>query len=532
MSGSHGVTGVQGSAHGTRAVRGVPGRPGVRGAPEEARASGDLGGRGGTGAVDAPGGQGVPGTRSGPRAPGTRGRGSDVPDSHGVPGRPGDHDGLDHPSAPGTHGTHGAPGTHPAPGAQEPPPRLSVAGATGPARPGFPGGAVPGGDDGHGGWLDPDTADRLLDGAPLHTGHLDAAGAARLERLGRALDTLAARHRTREPAAAELPGEAVALAAFRAARTTCPPAATPSLATVAAHSADGTDNANNTADVVHLGNAPRKPARWARPARYGLAAALAGCMIGGVAVAAGTGVLPTPFGRDRTPEPGSSVSEVVTPKPLMSPTPDDTDGREKRDGSRPGTPEGSPSHGRRNPSTSPSPGTSRPGLSTRPSIDPHRGGDPVGTPSWWPRVVQACRDYRAGKPLDGDGRRELDDAARGRERVERFCDAVLADSGSYKPGLVGGQYGGASGGGSGGGSGRQGGDQGDTDGGGEGGGEDGGGNRQSVPPQSRRTAPQSTAPQSTTPESAAPQSTPPQSGESEAGTPSVDPSENTGTPGV
>ncbi|MFD0504807.1 hypothetical protein ACFQ0G_21695 [Streptomyces chiangmaiensis] len=53
---------------------------------------------------------------------------------------------------------------------------------------------------------------------------------------------------------------------------------------------------------------------------FGLAAAVAAAMIGGVAVAAGTGALPTPFDE---PGPAASVSAAVTPhKPLLTPTPD------------------------------------------------------------------------------------------------------------------------------------------------------------------------------------------------------------------
>ncbi|MGW4274048.1 extensin, partial [Streptomyces seoulensis] len=63
-------------------------------------------------------------------------------------------------------------------------------------------------------WLDRDTAERLLRGEPLDT--VDPAVRDQAERLARALNALAADPYADAPqAAAELPGEAAALAAFR-----------------------------------------------------------------------------------------------------------------------------------------------------------------------------------------------------------------------------------------------------------------------------------------------------------------------------
>ncbi|UQX02645.1 hypothetical protein [Streptomyces sp. RerS4] len=75
--------------------------------------------------------------------------------------------------------------------------------------------------DEHNGWLDAAAADRLLRGEPAGPVGPDADPRARAAaaRLRAALDTLTP---PRSAGAAELPGEAAALAAFRAARGTAP----------------------------------------------------------------------------------------------------------------------------------------------------------------------------------------------------------------------------------------------------------------------------------------------------------------------
>ncbi|MCC3779417.1 hypothetical protein K6I33_005038, partial [Streptomyces sp. UNOB3_S3] len=92
---------------------------------------------------------------------------------------------------------------------------------------------------------------------------------------------------------APLPGEEAALAAFREARAA---SAAPAPAPVTARGA---------------GLRPVEAFRsfLRRPARTALALALAGCAVGGVAVAAGAGVLPGPFGRSgKEPSPSASVT--------------------------------------------------------------------------------------------------------------------------------------------------------------------------------------------------------------------------------
>lgn len=75
--------------------------------------------------------------------------------------------------------------------------------------------------------------------------------------------------------------------------------------------------------ITVVGGADTGPGRKGRPARgrpvsvrplrAGLAAALVGCALGSVAVAAGTGVLPTPFRSDVPPTPAASVTAAGTP---------------------------------------------------------------------------------------------------------------------------------------------------------------------------------------------------------------------------
>ncbi|MBC7271394.1 MAG: hypothetical protein H5T76_22235, partial [Streptomyces sp.] len=140
-------------------------------------------------------------------------------------------------------------------------------------------------------WLDRDTAERLLRGEPL-----DAAGADAREPARRLADALGALSAQTPLTSEELPGEDAALAAFRKARTDREEERA-ALGT-GSRARPGAD-----AGLVRIGVRPpradrsgraRRP-RWGRPLRLGLAAALTAGMVGGVAVAAGTGVLPTPF---------------------------------------------------------------------------------------------------------------------------------------------------------------------------------------------------------------------------------------------
>jgi hypothetical protein len=272
-------------------------------------------------------------------------------------------------------------------------------------------------------WLDRDAAERLLRGVPV-----DAAGEpARTDaaRLAAALENAAdAGYRYDD---GELPGEAAAMAAYRKARADA--AASGAAAGPATGIGSGTSlgtvrvtGATRPDRPGPLGRLRRGPG-LARPFRFGLATALAGCAIGGVAVAAGSGVLPT-FGDER-PTPASSVSAAETPGPLTSPTPG---------GAGTGRPSGSPGETGTPPvvppvpdHTSPSPGGTAGTTAGLPAEDGGTTagpGGPAGNGELYRKTVEACRDYRAGR-IAQDTRRRLEEAAKGPARVERFCDRLL-----------------------------------------------------------------------------------------------------------
>ncbi|MEV0323339.1 hypothetical protein ACIBKX_11850 [Streptomyces sp. NPDC050658] len=342
-------------------------------------------------------------------------------------------------------------------------------------------------------WLDRDAAERLLsgesfDGADHHTRE-------RAERLAKTLGALTADERVLAgppgDLSAELPGEEAAMAAFREARAASAGASSTRVGAAAAAAGSG--------ETVRIGGAPApgRPTRWARPVRFGLAAVLAGCMIGGVAVAAGTGVLPSPFGSRDDQGPAASASPVAPPQPLESATggastppdvePDDAhttpDGTSREPGSSapPQSPEatGGPQDG----------ATSQPGTG---SGDTRREDE---AKTWRRQVIAACRDHRDGD-LKGEKKRRLEKLLGGSEGITEACDRLLG----------GGDRQGDGSGGNGGGEDDDGGDGGDKDDDGSSGGgnehEGNGGNR--VPPVISPTYPQ-TKPTPTASYSAQPQ---------------------------
>ncbi|MFD5570214.1 hypothetical protein [Streptomyces cadmiisoli] len=256
------------------------------------------------------------------------------------------------------------------------------------------------------GWLDRETAERLLRGEPLDA--VDAAAGQRAARLAETLDALSVKP---APTGDELPGEAAALAAFRKARAEREDLALPG------------HGASSDAGLVRIGgrvrgrsSAVRRPRR-ARPVRLGLAAALAVGMIGGVAVATGTGALPTPF--DDDPGPAASVSAPAPPDPgrpsvPSSPTPGGRTGTTTPDGTPSGPPADKPA----------------PGHEGRAEDRDRKRRDRYG--KWWEAVVSACRDLRRGTDLDPERRRTLERMAGGRSRVERYCDGVLKGPGGFR----------------------------------------------------------------------------------------------------
>ncbi|MFF4410511.1 hypothetical protein ACFY2W_36390 [Streptomyces sp. NPDC001262] len=285
-------------------------------------------------------------------------------------------------------------------------------------------------------WLDDDAVERLLRGEALADtlagDTADDRARADAARLDAALGAL------RVPAPADgtpLPGEEAALAAFRTAR-----AAERDVAVAAAP-------AGSAAPVVRIGRtAARASAARSllrRPARSALALALAGCALGGVAVAAGTGVLPAPFGRGgREPAPATSVvadsdTETRAPatgEPRTGPSHGAADSGHGRSAAPSAPGSAAPGGG-----ASATPGGGLPGTASPtpapPQPDRSRGKDDgrKGDDSHPAVIAKLCRDYRdatqrnSGKGVDDDTLNALERAAGG-AAVRAYCDHVLGTS--------------------------------------------------------------------------------------------------------
>lgn len=290
-------------------------------------------------------------------------------------------------------------------------------------------------------WLDRDAAERLLRGEPVDPGEGHARADA--ERLAAALGAAA---RSARPATGELPGEAAALAAFRTVPRTAR-AGTRATASADVRSAGHTAKGSGPQTLGPVRISPlsfwgghRRASHWSRSVRFGLAASLAGCALSGVAVAAGTGVLPGPFGKHANPLPASSVSASAFPEergsgdasdrttappsgsPDVNPSPDSSGGTHQGEGDRDGTPgpvgtpdgSGAPnggSVGPRSPDATDSEGTPDGGQ------DDTSGG-----------TLQACRDYRDGK-LNDTRRRRLEKLADGADNLDQFCQEIVDKAG-------------------------------------------------------------------------------------------------------
>ncbi|MGW5419674.1 hypothetical protein [Streptomyces sp. NPDC003943] len=253
-------------------------------------------------------------------------------------------------------------------------------------------------------WLDKDAAERLLRGEAVDPGDRTARDQARL--LARALES------ARTPTAAalgpdgELPGEAAALAAFRKASAERAGAA----ATAPGHS--------GYADLGAVRLAPAAEGRrWGRSLRYGLAAAFAAVTVGGVAVAAGTGVLPL----TRDSGPGSSVDAGNITDPTVSGSVTGGTG-----GEVPGVPTTGPDGRPTTPGSTDGPdaATAGPGGDTA-TPGGSTGGPATGDTAERDRIVRACQDYRAGKLADS-GRQRLTEALKSGDTVKRYCDRILS----------------------------------------------------------------------------------------------------------
>ncbi|MGW4030063.1 hypothetical protein ACWEFL_12195 [Streptomyces sp. NPDC004838] len=262
-------------------------------------------------------------------------------------------------------------------------------------------------------WLDKETAERLLRGEPVEA--LDERARIQVARLNQALYA-AARPQLRthpDDGAGEMPGEAAALAAFRKVR---------------AEAATG----GQSLGMVRIAPRPRSPfrTRLGLPVRFGVAAAVAGFAFGGVAVASGTGFLPSPF--DGTPGPVSSVS-APTPDPLVTESPRNR----KAVPPQPSGPAGTVG----TPSATGDPGsessdTDPPAIATGEAEGPGKGKKKGQQGKQGKRktdrhlkTVKACEDYRDGT-IDAESRKFLEQAAKGPARIREFCDRMLRGTGS------------------------------------------------------------------------------------------------------
>ncbi|MEV0447631.1 hypothetical protein [Streptomyces sp. NPDC050600] len=262
-------------------------------------------------------------------------------------------------------------------------------------------------------WLDQEAAERLLRGEPVDPA--DDTARAHAELLARTLDS------ARTPVAApgpdgELPGEAAALAAFR--KATAERAAA---ATAARYATPAGPPAAPELGTVRIAPAPSGP-RWGRSLRYGLAAALAAVTVGGVAVAAGTGMLPL----TGDPAPARSVSAVDTPDGPGSTGPADSGSPSGGTGSAiPSVPLDRES-GTATPGATDGPATATAGPGGG-SASPDRtaAGKSGGDDAERKKTLKACREFQEGKLADS-GRQRLLSALKNGETVKRYCTRVLS----------------------------------------------------------------------------------------------------------
>ncbi|WP_267243036.1 hypothetical protein [Streptomyces sp. PR69] len=297
-------------------------------------------------------------------------------------------------------------------------------------------------------WLDKSAAERLLRGESVEAPDEHARDqAARLTTLLHGM----ARCDLPEDEG-ELPGEAAALAAFRKARAEAADPSAHLAPTSAAPGASGVPGrfGRGGRGPVRIGRGARagQPSRppfsgpdrprhgsvFGRPVRLAVAAAVAGCALGGVAVATGAGVLPTPFhGGDPRP-PAASSPAVSSPQPLGTESPSSAGGT---DGPSPNplVPTAPPGLPTSTGGTGRSPDAEDDGTGGGAGGEPDSGTTAVpdasegrkdgeGFDEWRRKSLAACKDYRRDA-LAPDARRRLESEAKGPEQVKRFCDRLL-----------------------------------------------------------------------------------------------------------
>ncbi|MEY2232245.1 hypothetical protein [Streptomyces sp. BF23-19] len=302
-------------------------------------------------------------------------------------------------------------------------------------------------------WLDEAAAEELLRGEPVEPVGPAADQRARHEaaRLRAALDALGGVNAPL-PAGRELPGEAAAVAAFRAARGGARPVAAPAVA------------APSDEPLVDLGRIVPAPApRRRRAVSFGLAAALASVAVGGLAAAAGAGLLERSRHDSAGPGPAMSVSAGEDPvpgigsgAPSASPKPTPTP---QPNGSNPtsatGTAQPPGTDGRTaTPGTGAGAGTSSGSSATAGAGKDVQGGSGAtggiggkdidrdtfggGTTGGKDRdregetllkVADLCAEFKAGR-LDEARRERLSRLADGLTRIPDYCKSVLDDGGT------------------------------------------------------------------------------------------------------
>ncbi|MGW7103477.1 hypothetical protein [Streptomyces sp. NPDC054838] len=294
-------------------------------------------------------------------------------------------------------------------------------------------------------WLDSAAAERLLRREPPVGPDADQQTRADAARLRAALTALV----PPVPVGRELPGEAAALAAFRAARAAGARAEDPPRA-------EPDRRAFADEPLVDLSPAPlvRIPAQRRRgtPLRLGLAAALASVAVGGLAAAA-SGLLDGSTHDSAAPKPAVSVSADAdpapsgdasgfTPAPPLRPTPlRDGDGATPSPGASrlPGT------DGRKDPggasgftsgpagtgtaTTGPDGSGGHDGLAdgtsgTTGSAGKDKDADREKDKELRLQGKELCGDYRAGR-LTGDRREKLIRLATTLAQVPHYCDGLL-----------------------------------------------------------------------------------------------------------
>ncbi|CAM5421253.1 hypothetical protein GCM10010261_26120 [Streptomyces pilosus] len=262
-------------------------------------------------------------------------------------------------------------------------------------------------------WLDRGTAERLLNGEPP-----EAADPATRDQAERLAGTLRALSAPPPSADGELPGEAAALAAFRAHRRERREPAHPDTTDGAA----GSDVALVRLGAPH-GDGSGTPGgrRPPRSLRLGLAAALVAGTVGGAAVLAGAGILPTPSGGTGG-DPAASTSAPHPEQPLLSPPPHA--GRATPGGRQPQGPSGPGEDGA---GVRPDADTGTGGPLTPGQPGPDSGDPAARSGRGGKQLLAACRAWRDGKHLNGERRRLLEDEAGGPARVGGYCRATLAD---------------------------------------------------------------------------------------------------------